>query len=153
MLAFSIAACGAGSRRCHSITWLCCAPPQPPMTRTSSAMPGSPLPPSRQPNVSRMSLQVALRVAVGRSAKPVPHDMLRQCPGRILVHHLFFQFLLEPAATIEPFFEVWRNPLRARTVLIPEEQLPGLPEAAFEKMDPSPDAEFYSRPAVCHPYR
>jgi SAM-dependent methyltransferase len=29
---------------------------------------------------------------------------------------------------------------------MPVEQLPGLPEAAFEKMDPSPDAEFYSFP-------
>ena len=29
---------------------------------------------------------------------------------------------------------------------MPMEQLPGLPEAAFEKMDPSPDAEFYSFP-------
>jgi SAM-dependent methyltransferase len=30
--------------------------------------------------------------------------------------------------------------------LMPVEQLPGLPETAFEKMDPSPDAEFYSFP-------
>src|SRR5579859_889428 len=73
MLAFINAACGAGSRRCRSITWLCSAPPQPPTMRTSSAIPGSPLPPSRQPNVSRMSLHVALRVAAGRSARLHPH--------------------------------------------------------------------------------
>ena len=73
MLALIIAACGAGSRRCHSITWLCAEPPQPPTTRSSSAIPGAPLPPSKQPNVSRMSLQVAMRVAAGRSASPHPH--------------------------------------------------------------------------------
>src|SRR4029077_2535401 len=43
------------------------------MTRASSAMPGAPLPPSRQPNVSRMSLHVATRVMAGRSANPLPH--------------------------------------------------------------------------------
>jgi hypothetical protein len=44
MLAFSMAACGAGIRRYHSITWLCGAPPQPSVMRTSSAIPGAPLP-------------------------------------------------------------------------------------------------------------
>ena len=29
---------------------------------------------------------------------------------------------------------------------MPEEQLPGLPKAAFDKLDPSPDAEFYADP-------
>src|ERR1700760_2942320 len=29
---------------------------------------------------------------------------------------------------------------------VPMEQLPGLPEAAFDKADPSPDAEFYADP-------
>jgi SAM-dependent methyltransferase len=29
---------------------------------------------------------------------------------------------------------------------MPVEQLPGLPEAAFDRMDPSPDAEFYAVP-------
>ena len=73
MLAFIMAACGAGSRRCHSMSWLCSEPPQPPTTRSSSAMPGSPLPPSRQPNVSRMSLHVAMRVLAGKSARLQPH--------------------------------------------------------------------------------
>src|ERR1700733_101892 len=99
MLAFIIAACGAGSRSRRSTTWLCETPPQPPMTRASSAMPGAPLPPSRQPNVSRTSLRVATRVAVGKSPNSLPHTCSANDKTRSLI--MFFRLLLLPRASPE----------------------------------------------------
>ena len=76
MLAFSSAACGAGSCIPRSSTRLSARPPQWPMTEHNSSIPGDPLPPSMQPKVSRMSRRADSMVLAGRSAKPVRQTWL-----------------------------------------------------------------------------
>ena len=68
MLAFSNAACGAGRRVPRSKTQLSASPPQRDITAKSSPIPGEPLPPSMQPNVSRISWRADSTALGGKSA-------------------------------------------------------------------------------------
>jgi len=68
MLAFNNAACGPGRLTPRSSTRLSANPPQRDTTAHSSPIPGEPLPPSIQPNVSRISRRADSTVLAGKSA-------------------------------------------------------------------------------------
>lgn len=68
MLAFSSAACGLGRLTPRSSTRLSANPPHREITAKSSPIPGEPLPPSMQPNVSRRSRRADSTALAGKSA-------------------------------------------------------------------------------------
>src|SRR3954466_6526568 len=83
-------------------------------------MPGAPLPPSRQPNVSRTSLHVAARVLAGRSAKPVPHTCSANAQAGSLIGAISFRRLPQRSARACPqvSLQVQKEGGRARFAIL-----------------------------------